>query len=73
MFLHRSWPWTYGHQSPILTAGDDGTCTVTGVDGRVLHSFNANQSKVNAICATPELFNQCAEDGFYSKVVSMVE
>lgn len=67
MFLHPSWPWTYGNQSTILTAGTDGTCNVTGLDGRILHSFNANQSHVNAICATPELFNQCAEDGFYSK------
>lgn len=68
MFLHPSWPWKHvTNQSTILTAGTDGTCNVSGVDGTLLHSFSANQSQVNAICATPEYFNQCADDGFYSK------
>ncbi|KAK7601790.1 hypothetical protein V9T40_009231 [Parthenolecanium corni] len=70
MFLHPSWPWKHvTNQSTILTAGTDGTCNVSGVDGTLLHSFSANQSQVNAICATPEYFNQCADDGFYSLVM----
>lgn len=69
VFLHPSWPWTYCNQSTVLTAGADGTVSVSGLDGRLLHSFYSNQNRLNAVCATPELFNQCADDGFYSTLI----
>lgn len=65
VFLHSSWPWLRGHTGSILTAGGDGTCKVSTIDGRGLHQFQANH-QVNTICPTPEPFNQGAEDGFYS-------
>uniref|UniRef100_A0A1B6G5C8 Uncharacterized protein n=1 Tax=Cuerna arida TaxID=1464854 RepID=A0A1B6G5C8_9HEMI len=68
-FLHGSWPWARGHQSSILTGGYEGTVKVTTMDGRVLHSFQTGHS-VNTVCPTPETFNHCADDGFYSLILS---
>ncbi|KAK3919579.1 Autophagy-related protein 16 [Frankliniella fusca] len=69
VFLHSSWPWARGQSGSILTAGGDGTCKVSTIDGRGLHQFHANH-QVNTICPTPEPFNQGAEDGFYSLIMS---
>ncbi|KAJ1532174.1 hypothetical protein ONE63_000796 [Megalurothrips usitatus] len=70
VFLHQSWPWARGGQSSsILTAGGDGTCKVSTLDGRGLHQFHTNH-QVNTVCPTPEPFNQGAEDGFYSLIMS---
>lgn len=66
-FLHGSWPWARGHQSSILTGGHEGTIKICTMDGRVLHSFQTGHS-VNTVCPTPENFNHCADDGFYSKL-----
>lgn len=68
-FLNGSWPWARGHQSSILTAGYEGTIKICTLDGRVLHSFHAGHC-VNTVCPTPETFNHCAEDGFYSLILS---
>lgn len=68
-FMHPSWPWVRGQQSALLTAGGDGTCKVSTLDGRVLHAFQAGH-QVNTICPTPEPYNIGAEDGFYSVIMS---
>ena len=39
---------------------------MSGIDGRVLHTFHTGH-QVNTVCPTPEQYNQCAQDGFYSK------
>lgn len=67
-FLNGSWPWARGHQTSILTAGYEGSIKICTLDGRVLHSFHAGHC-VNTVCPTPETFNHCAEDGFYSKSI----
>ncbi|PSN29367.1 hypothetical protein C0J52_27415 [Blattella germanica] len=48
-FMHPSWPWVRGQQSALLTAGGDGTCKVSTLDGRVLHAFQAGH-QVNTVC-----------------------
>jgi hypothetical protein len=65
-FMHPSWPWVHGQQSALLTAGGDGTCKVSTLDGRVLHAFQAGH-QVNTVCPTPEPYNIGADDGFYSE------
>ncbi|KAF4517462.1 hypothetical protein B566_EDAN004501 [Ephemera danica] len=68
-FLDPSWPWARGHQSALLSASGDGTCKVSTLDGRVLHVFQAGHH-VNTVCPTPEPFNEAAEDGFNSVIMS---
>ncbi|XP_071444368.1 uncharacterized protein [Hetaerina americana] len=82
-FLHPSWPWARGHsQGALLTAGGDGTCKVSTLDGRVLHAFQAGHH-VNTVCPTPEPFNvnlpkrgaresddQASSAPFYSVIMS---
>jgi len=68
-FMHPSWPWVRGQQSALLTAGGDGTCKVSTLDGRVLHAFQAGH-QVNTVCPTPEPYNIAADDGFYSVIMS---
>ncbi|KAK7789973.1 hypothetical protein R5R35_008499 [Gryllus longicercus] len=69
VFLHPSWPWARGQEGTLLTAGGDGTCKVSALDGRVLHTFEAGH-QVNTICPTPEPYNLGAKDGFYSVIMS---
>lgn len=71
-FMHPSWPWVRGQQSALLTAGGDGTCKVSTLDGRVLHAFQAGH-QVNTVCPTPEPYNIGADDGFYSELKVWVD
>ncbi|CAG2055080.1 unnamed protein product [Timema podura] len=69
-FMHPSWPWARGQPSTLLTAGSDGTCKVSTIDGRILHNFQAGHNNLTTVCPTPEPFNHSADDGFYSVIMS---
>ena len=65
-FLPNTWPWVRGLQSALLTAGGDGTCRVSALDGRSLHTFETGHP-VNSVSASPEPFNSGHRDGFSSE------
>ncbi|XP_046408299.1 uncharacterized protein LOC124172844 [Ischnura elegans] len=68
-FLHPSWPWVRGpSRGALLTAGGDGTCKVSTLDGRVLHTFQAGHH-VNTVCPTPEPFNATAKHDFFHSLI----